>query len=210
MHDTSCLRASWLRTATALLAVCFLGVPAYADSDGYYCVGPGYLAYQFGVGAPPQGPHRLHVVRFGARRALEQPAVLDLPQFQVHGMICGERTVRLAAFNAFYTVQLDERKQPQRVDTEPRGKGDPLPMEFGVARNLGAWNSAAAKLGTDRVSLGATDDGGRYLLEISGSAVPRERCAAAITTRLVRTDRNGREVQHLRIFQGRRPRECGE
>lgn len=35
---------------------------AHADSDGYYCDGQGYLAYQFGMAPPPVAPHRLHVL----------------------------------------------------------------------------------------------------------------------------------------------------
>ena len=38
---------------------CVPGV-AYADSDGYYCAGPGYLAYQFGMAPKSVAPHRLH------------------------------------------------------------------------------------------------------------------------------------------------------
>jgi hypothetical protein len=53
---------------------------AYADSDGYYCVGHGYIAYQFGFAAPPVGPHHLYVVRFGGASEIEAPAVLELPQ----------------------------------------------------------------------------------------------------------------------------------
>jgi hypothetical protein len=59
------------------LAMLAAGPDAHvADSDGYYCVGPDYLAYQFGMAYPPVAPHRLFVVRprrreshFGPRRS---------------------------------------------------------------------------------------------------------------------------------------------
>lgn len=196
------MKLAW---TVAFLLVGPLGVAtAYADSDGYYCAGPGYLAYQFGFAAPPVGPHRLHIVRFGGASGIEAPVVLDLPQFQVHGISCGERSIRLAAYDAIYTVQLDEMNQPVRYDSVPWTDRGHVPPEFvGHFPNLGAWNQAATILKTDRISLGHVDGGGQYLLEISGKAIESERCASMVTTRVVRTDRNGRELQQLEIFRGR-------
>ena len=54
------LRVIWLASIFLVLADV-----TYADSDGYYCVGHDFIAYQFGFAAPPVGPHRLFVVRFG-------------------------------------------------------------------------------------------------------------------------------------------------
>src|SRR5437667_7977882 len=92
---------------------------AYADSDGYYCAGREYVAYQFGFAAPPIGPHRLYVVRFGGTSGIEAAAVLDLPQFQVHGILCGERTVEIAAYDAIYSVRLDAAMRPSVYDPTP-------------------------------------------------------------------------------------------
>ena len=44
--------------AAVVMGVCIPGV-AYADSDGYYCTGRGYLAYQFGMAPMPVAPHRV-------------------------------------------------------------------------------------------------------------------------------------------------------
>lgn len=188
-----------------------LGVgAAYADSDGYYCAGQGYLAYQFGFAAPPVGPHRLYIVRFGGGSGVEAPVVFDLPQFQVHGILCGERSVKLAAYDAIYTVQLDEMNRPVRNDAVPWTDRGHVPPEFvGHSPNLGAWNRVANTLKIDRVFLGPVDGGGQYLLEVSGTAIASERCASTVTTRVVRTDRNGREVQEVEIFRGRGIRDCG-
>ena len=68
----------------------------------------------------------------------------------------------------------------------------------------------ANALKIDRVVLGPVDGGGQYLLEVSGTAIASERCASTVTTRVVRTDRNGREVQKREIFRGRGIQECGE
>ncbi len=70
-----------LVAAIVLLVIGHLGLgTAYADSDGYYCIGRGYLAYQFGLAAPPTRPHRLTVIRFGDVSGIQPPAVLELPQ----------------------------------------------------------------------------------------------------------------------------------
>jgi hypothetical protein len=195
----------------AFLLVGVLGVgTAHADSDGYYCVGRGYIAYQFGFAAPAVATHRLHIIRFGGASGVEAPIEFDIPQFQVHGILCSARSVRLAAYDAIYTVQLDEMNRPVRYDSVPWKDRAHIPPEFvGHSQNLGAWNRSASSLKTDRISLGSVDGGGQYLLEISGQAIESERCASMVTTRIVRTDRNGRQVQQLEIFRGRGIRDCG-
>ena len=99
-----------------LLALIVLGAAgpgvAYADSDGYYCVGRSYLAYQFGVAPLPVAPHRLSVIRTRGPAGIPRPAMLELPQFQVHGMRCGEGWIDVAAFTAIYHVILDESDRP--------------------------------------------------------------------------------------------------
>src|SRR4029453_14438490 len=92
---------------------------AYADSDGYYCVGRGYLAYQLGFAAPPIAPHHLYVVRFGGTAGIEAPVALDLPQFQVQGIICADRAIRILAYDAIYTVRLDATDRPVGFSTVP-------------------------------------------------------------------------------------------
>jgi hypothetical protein len=142
-----------------LVAVCGPAV-ASADSDGYYCIGRGYLAYQFGFAAPPVAPHRLHIVRFGSS-GLRAPIVFDLPQFQVQGIVCSDRTVRLAAYNATYTVYLDEESRPLRYDAIERTDVGHTPPEFvGHSDNLGAWSRVVRSLKTDRISLEGDDRGG--------------------------------------------------
>jgi hypothetical protein len=53
-----------------------------------------------------------------------------------------------------------------------------------------------------RVALGMKE-GGQNLLEMTGQRIPSERCRTALTTRIVETDRNGREIRERIIFQGR-------
>jgi hypothetical protein len=93
-----------LGATVGLVLSAFSAGTAYADDDGYYCVGRGYLAYQFGKRGPSPKPHRLSVIRFSGTSGIESPAVLDLPQFQVHGMQCGDAWIDVAAFTGIYHV----------------------------------------------------------------------------------------------------------
>ena len=200
--------------AIVLLVLSPLGAgTAYADSDGYYCIGRGYLAYQFGFAAPSTRPHRLSVIRFGSASGIQPPAVLDLPQFQVHGMRCGEGWIDVASFTAIYHVTLDERVRPVRYAVQPFPEGQKIPQEFILtqAQNLGASSGGRTYLKPLRVRLSAKERGGAYLLEIIAKAnPPLERCELAVTSRLVETDSNGKEVNARIIFQGLGHRECGE
>jgi hypothetical protein len=200
--------------AIVLLILTPLGVgTAYADSDGYYCIGRGYLAYQFGFAAPSTRPHRLSVIRFAGASGIQPPAVLDLPQFQVHGMQCGEGWIDVASFTAIYHVTLDESGRPVRYAVQPFADGQKIPQAFILSQvqNLGASSGGRAYLKPVRVHLSAKERGGAYLLDIVAKAIPPlEKCELDITSRLVETDRDGREVNARIIFQGLGHRECGE
>src|SRR5438046_6063641 len=94
-----------LRCIALVLLGPVLAAPAWADRSGYYCVGRDYIAYQFGFAAPPVAPHRLYVIRLGGAAGITEPAGLELPPFQVGGMLCTERSVQRASVDVIYTVQ---------------------------------------------------------------------------------------------------------
>jgi hypothetical protein len=203
-----------LLSATMFLVLSSFGAgTVYADSDGYYCVGRGYLAYQFGFAAPSHRPHRLSVVRFSGTSGIQSPAVLDLPEFQVHGMQCGEAWIDVAAFAGIYHVTLDESSRPVRYEVQPFPDGQKIPQVFVVSQlqNLGAESGGRAYVKPVRVRLSATERRGEYVLEITAKAIPPlKKCELAVTSRIVETDRDGREVGARIIYQGRGYRECGE
>jgi hypothetical protein len=200
-----------LRAAVAVMALLGpLGVGvAYADSDGYYCTGRGYLAYQFGMAPLPVASHRLYVLRIGTAAGIAEPAELELPQFQVHGLRCGEGWIDVASFTATYHVTLDGQARPIRYDVRPFAAGQSVPPESFSQGNLGTLSPARASGKVERVSLGTKEGGGQFLLEMAGRDIPNEKCAVALTTRVVETDRNGREVRQRIIYQARGHRECG-
>lgn len=197
-----------------LLAVAVIVGPlgvgvAYADSDGYYCVGPGYLAYQFGMAPLPIAPHRLHVLSTRAGSGISEPAMIELPQFQVHGLRCGDGRIEVASFTAVYRVTLDNNTRPISYETNQLAVGQKIRSEFYPQRNLGMLSPARARGKVARVNLGERVGGGQLFLEMTGHDVPNEKCRVDLTSRVVETDRNGREVRDRVLYQAREHRECG-
>ncbi|HEY2433534.1 MAG TPA: hypothetical protein VGI12_12735 [Vicinamibacterales bacterium] len=89
---------------------------ARADSDGYYCAGRGYVAYETRLGAT--GPqHVLHVVRISRTSGIGQTQDIPLADFQTHGMRCGDAVIELDAFTVRYLVDVSAPERP-RTTTE--------------------------------------------------------------------------------------------
>jgi hypothetical protein len=191
----------------------FLGwsaAPAWADSDGYYCVGRDYIAYQFGFAQPPVAQHRLSIIAVGGATPLREPATLELPQFQVRGILCNQRTVQLAALNAIYTVELDSALRPVRYAMAPWADRQHTPPQFvGHEQNLGAWSRPVGTLAVERVLLTKNAAGHEFLLEITPTASTTERCVVEITTRVLELSATGQTVRERVVFRGRGYRECG-
>jgi hypothetical protein len=196
-----------IRMKPLLLALLVAVAPAaaHADSDGYYCIGPGYFAFQLGMDMPAN-PVRLSVVRTGDM----EPISITLAPFQVHGMVCGERAVQLLGWDNAYHVELDASQGPVRYTTTPLAKPGTRPPEFepDQSGNLGAVSRPARMLKPQKVAIGTDSRRYTYWLEI----VPRpiKQCEVEITSRLIERDPRGREKRVLRIFHDRAPRECGE
>lgn len=194
---------TFLSVTLLLLWPCLVG-RAHADSDGYYCIGRGYLAYQFGFAAPPVSPHRLHIMRLGDPEVIAEPIVVELPQFQIHGMICGERAIQLAAFDAMYTVALGPGLRPSGWSASPPREQ----VRFPPGQNLGAWSRPVDTLKVERVSLLKQPNGYEIILEIVPRAASEE-CVTEITTRVIEVDAIGQVIREWLIFDGKGQRECG-
>lgn len=185
---------------------------AYADSDGYYCTGPGYLAYQFGMAPPPVREHRLYVLRTVGVQGIPEPVVLTLPQFQVHGLLCGESWIEVASFTDVYRITLDANKRPLRYDVVRSLRGQPIPKEFIASQlqNLGPRSGGRARLKPVRTSLGRSASGREYFLEIvAKTPEPPRPCEVIVTSRVIETDARGRAIAERMIFQGPAALECG-
>jgi hypothetical protein len=192
-----------LLCAGLALPVLLLAAPAWADSDGYYCVGPDYLAYQFGLAAPPVAPHRLYVVRLGGEQGMAEPTAIQIPQFQVHGMLCGERTVQLEAFDALYTVRLDASRHPVRYETAPLDDAQKHLLSGGRQSRLGGFGFSTKGLAQERRPLMTDASGHAFTLEIEPRPSGPNRCDTEITTRLLESDVSRKVVREQVVFRGK-------
>jgi hypothetical protein len=180
---------------------------AHADSDGYYCIGRGYLAYQFGYDSV-RNPLRALIIKTATPGAIPAPLEVRLPPSQVHAMQCGEGWVDVVGFTTVYRIALSESNRPLRYDARPLPPGGL--SSFPRIANLGTLSPARTR-GPQRVALGETTGGTHYVLVTTSKVIPpAEQCRVAITTRVVETDRKGTELRARVIFQGEGHLECGE
>ncbi len=110
---------------------------ARADSDGYFCGGPGYLAYQFSGLSIPGQDHTLFVLELDPERGISAPRQFALEPFQVHGMRCLDDAVDLLAWDRIYRIDLAPQDHPRIDQVEPQPEDSIFP-DF-TSENLGRW-----------------------------------------------------------------------
>ena len=181
-----------------------------ADSDGYFCSGPGYLAYElafsFGV-----HEHVLYIVSLSDSAGIGHPATVALPRFQVHGMRCDSGAVALLGWDFLYTVRFGQ------VDTSLVASvaSTPHPVVWRRALpgyaggNLGALSRARPGR-PDTVDLGIVGALHRFVLVMHCESHGKNRCSCMLRTRIVQVDRARRTVQVVTLLEGKVYRECGE
>jgi hypothetical protein len=181
---------------------------AQADSDGYFCVGPDYLAYEFSLSLR-SSTHYLYVLSLGGSSDIGQPAVMALPRFQVHGMRCRPQDLQLLGWDSVYTVSLTRSTQPVLQGSAPWQPAGTVPPDF-TAGNLGAWSAPVRAWHSDTVRLALASPTARYILAIDVHLDPKNGCQFLVRTKVVHLDVQDRPVQSRSIFEGTAPRECGE
>lgn len=168
---------------------------AMADSDGWYCHGPGYIAYelQFSMGV---AAHELHIVRVGGGRIVE-PVMAPLEIFQVHGMTCGVDTITISGFDTRHTV--DMTRSPPWVTTTAGAGQSHQP----VAQNLGHWSESGV------VEIASDDPDYRYQLVIAKAEHRQDDADGAAIEHFTHTqiwqrarDASGRVFAVLPLFHG--------
>lgn len=121
-----------------LIAVAFLcgSHAAKADSDGYFCVGPDYLAYQLNSPGFP-GAHKLFVIPFDGDQTEIIRYTTDLPDFQVHDIVCNEKHVRAIGWESVHDVTWDSDDpntlkvtSNKKVYVPPQYDGRSLPLSL--------------------------------------------------------------------------------
>jgi hypothetical protein len=94
---------------------------ARADSDGTFCAGPGYVAYELRGWSTASRQHELRIVRVGGEARIAEPVTSGLDEFQVHGMRCEKDRVVLMGWDRKYSVALG---RPMRIEVEAITPGE--------------------------------------------------------------------------------------
>lgn len=184
------------RSGTEIVLVVAAGMAlcgaARADSDGYYCAGQGYLAYQWNGMSVPTSGHVLRIIALDGRD--EEPDEVTLESFQVHGMKCSAERIELRGWNAIYSVVLS--KERKGVFEGKRSLDEPNPQGF-TQSNLADYSVA----GVERLE--AIDPAHIYELVIEKSEQAREGGILHRTTStLVHRKRSGEIVVRRTLYEG--------
>src|SRR5262252_326529 len=80
--------------ATVILLLAAAALPLYADSDGYYCAAPGYLAVEFrSFSTPSTNAHVLKILRFDDELGPRWSGEIVAEDFQTHLLTCGAKGI---------------------------------------------------------------------------------------------------------------------
>jgi hypothetical protein len=116
---------------------------ARADGDGYYCHGPGYVAWETRFSAADPG-HVLHIIRYARAMGIQPSQRVPLPDFQVHGMVCDRSTVVVVGWVARYRIDLIASTLPViTTEAAPFNTAAPPPaLNFGFGAQAGVTELA--------------------------------------------------------------------
>jgi hypothetical protein len=154
-HTTHC--QTLLMTGWAIRS-CFYGATLTvlagramrADSDGYACIGAGFIAIEFRAFNTPgiTQPHVLRVARFDDVGGPRWAGEVGLEDFQTHTLACGARTIMIEGIGergrglVSYTIHVDSAGVPRvgTHDSDPQYVFRQLPPG---PMNLGNWAQPA-------------------------------------------------------------------
>ena len=183
-----------MRVTTAVLIAWALlsGASALADSDGYFCAGNGYLAYETRwVGE--SGSHILQIVRFGEELGVEKVEPVELEDFQVHRMTCGAGFIGISGGSGSHYVDISDIGHP----TIATGHKPYKVTSVGHHGNLGHWSKESV------LDLRAGDTRGRFQLVILKAHHPAKGGIEHHTiAELIERDSQQRILRSLRLFAG--------
>jgi len=196
-----------LRSVFLAFALMVAARPVYADSDGYYCVGPGYLAVEFRSFNTPgeNAKHVLKIVRFDDVKGPRWTGEVAIEQFQTHTLTCNVDGIvfqgagGLARGLVSYVVQVDSNGVPRIVShtSDPAHSFDRIPPE---PSSLGNW--AKPRL-TPLPSPGGTH---RFQLQVTETTRRPSRglIRHEMKTVLEELDQSDRVVRSLLLNKGNR------
>jgi hypothetical protein len=195
-----------LAVLLASVALVALARPAFA-SDGFFCVGPGYLAYEFDDGGhTPIGRAGLYIIRLTGSDGPSDPVVYEFKPGTVRGMRCLDAHVQLLDDQSIRSVDLDGPRAARavRIAQEKLASAGSRPDGF-VVLNLGELSHVRGATWPEDVALPGTSRFTYALAIVKTAGVPENHlfsCNPAAVTRLDQFDANHILVRSLEIAAG--------
>jgi hypothetical protein len=90
--------------------------PAHADSDGFYCIGHGYVAYEGRGLSIPAETHTVFIVKVGGQEGISDPITVTIEEFHVNGMYCGGE---LIVFRNGHAIDISDIDRPRYLGLRP-------------------------------------------------------------------------------------------
>lgn len=182
------------------LLLAALAMPALADSDGYFCTTSTYLAYETGV--PSSTPHQLHVVSLEPPLSERSRRFVDLPDFQVHGILCSGSDVLVLGWESLFTVTVEPAKALGLRSEK---------LAYGGYRLSLFENDRNANLGSvaHEQTIPLTTPEANFLLVIRTTATG-EPCELRVISSLEQVDHEGLVRSTLKLYDRTKGTECGE
>lgn len=173
---------------------------AYADSDGYYCTGPGYIAYELrGWNWYTMGRHIVRVVKF-SKGAVAWAGDVVVKDFQPHLMKCDANRLTIGGYDrGWLEYEIDVMSQPSITAERAAANRQFKSGEHPPLSNLGNWSRS------DTVTLAADPtDETVYQLEIlvtQDQANPR--CRNRLSRLTLKGNAGQRATRQLVLYEGR-------
>lgn len=203
--------------ATLWLALSGPHSSLYGQTDGAYCVGPSYLAYERARplvydsvhGAiPPR--HVLHLLRMDSAGTVAMHVQIELPTFTVHGMQCLSSHVGILGWDSLYTVEIagsppysvNARSAPWAAQGSSR-----LPLHEYPDSTL--WHGWSVSQVTT-VPLPLTAHNRHYALRITARETSPQKCLYRVLTQLVPLGAVRSSQSPIVLYDEVRHGECGE
>ncbi len=165
---------------------------ALADSDGYMCVGPNYLALET-RGFDSDGQHLLFV--YWLHDGIGPKFSVSLPTFQTHGLECTETTVKIRGWDETHEVDVSQANRPRYVGQVASARADTLGAGAS-ARHISAWPSG-------RLTISDSNGPSYFELQVSNSVAKYPGINETTTiAKFLRLSSDGGFVESKIIFAG--------
>jgi len=191
-----------MRRFSAALVACVFSAPAWCDSDGYFCVGGDYLAFELSFSGKARA-HQLHLMRFHDPSRWTEALSIVLPDFQTHGLRCAAAVVSITGWEAIYDVSWRDADSALALVQRAKSPGPPEETKF--PDSLGSLVFGPPQ----EVALPSRDPTYSYVLRVQRTPDPADRCSVFVRSAIAQRV-GGAVVREHELLSGRMPAECGE